>query len=916
MTSPRAAFVESRGFPLDDFQVRALDALDAGRSVLVAAPTGSGKTVVAEYAVGKALAEGRKVFYTTPLKALSNQKYTDLVRAHGAARVGLLTGDNSVNGEAPVVVMTTEVLRNMIYAASPTLEGLRYVVLDEVHYLQNPYRGAVWEEVIIHLAPEVDLVCLSATVSNAEEFADWIETVRGETQAIIEERRPVRLRHLYLVGDREAEEVHILPTFVEAEGPARGMGGVPPTTAAGAATDSLLELRPNPEASRLDSRSSRKGGPAVRGRPRGRLYTPRRIETVERLDDEGMLPAIYFIFSRAGCDQAVDACLAAGMRLTDPEERARITEIAERRLETLSDGDLELLGYSRWMAGLEAGFAAHHAGMVPPMKEAVEEAFAAGLVKVVFATETLSLGINMPARSVVIEKLSKFTGERHEFLTPGEYTQLTGRAGRRGIDDLGYAAVLWNPYVPFDQVASLASTRSYALQSSFRPTYNMAANLVRRYPPEVAHHLLNLSFAQYGADKEIVRLERHLERSRELLASHRQAAHCERGDVEEYRALLRNRAERRQAARSGGGAAGFDALKPGDVIARRGGKAVVLQRTRGRGDETKLLVLTADRGVIRLGPTDFAGPVRPIAAIELPRPFAPRSPSFRRAVAEALKGVRVRPDGGGNGRGRSHDGGAVSSGDTPETPGRDGARSHPVAGCPDLGTHLRYAERAERLARDVDRLERRIRGRTESLARQFDRVLRVLDSWGYVEAWQLTKQGEMLTRLYSETDLLLAESLQEGLLDGLDTPSLAAVCSVFSYETRGPDQGAAHRVRFPNRMVRDRVMAIERISRDLNVVEDEAGLPETRPPDGGFAAIAHGWAAGKDLEDVLFDEELTGGDFVRNVKQLIDLLRQVGDVAPRPETASTARSAADALFRGVVAASSTVGAGSGTVSAQ
>jgi ATP-dependent RNA helicase HelY len=487
----RTGFVESRGFPLDDFQLRALDALDAGRSVLVAAPTGSGKTVVAEYAVEKALAEGRKVFYTTPLKALSNQKYNDLVRAHGVGRVGLLTGDNSVNGEAPVVVMTTEVLRNMIYAASPTLGGLRYVVLDEVHYLQNPYRGAVWEEVIIHLAPEVDLVCLSATVSNAEEFADWVQTVRGETEAVIEERRPVRLRHLYLVGDKEAQDVHILPTFIEAEAP-----------------DGSPELRPNPEASRLDSRSSRRGGPAVRGRPRGRLYTPRRIETVDRLADEGMLPAIYFIFSRAGCDQAVDACLAAGMRVTEPEERQRIRAIAVAHLESLSDADLDLLGYGSWLAGLEAGFATHHAGMVPPMKEAVEEAFADGLVKVVFATETLSLGINMPARTVVIEKLSKFTGERHEFLTPGEYTQLTGRAGRRGIDDLGYAAVLWNPYVPFDQVASLASTRSYALASSFRPTYNMAANLVRRYPSDVAHHLLNLSFAHYGSVRGAARAGR------------------------------------------------------------------------------------------------------------------------------------------------------------------------------------------------------------------------------------------------------------------------------------------------------------------------------------------------------------------------------------------------------------------------
>jgi ATP-dependent RNA helicase HelY len=214
-----------------------------------------------------------------------------------------------------------------------------------------------------------------------------------------------------------------------------------------------------------------------------------------------------------------------------------------------------------------------------------------------------------------------------------------------------------------------------------------------------------------------------------------------------------------------------------------------------------------------------------------------------------------------------------------------------VAGCPDLTTHLRYAERAERLARDVDRLERRIRGRTESLARQFDRVLRVLESWGYVDGWQLTDGGEMLTRLYSETDLLLAECLREGLLDGLDGPSMAAVCSVFSYESRGPDQGAAQRVRFPNRTVKDRVTAIDKIWRDLNVVEDEAGLPETRAPDAGFTPLAHAWAAGKDLEEVLYDEELTGGDFVRNVKQLIDLLRGIGDVAPVPATSARARQA-------------------------
>jgi ATP-dependent RNA helicase HelY len=304
----RGRFLGGLGFEPDPFQVQAMDALDAGRSVLVAAPTGSGKTVVAEYAVAKALAEGRKAFYTTPLKALSNQKYGDLVRAHGTDRVGLLTGDNAVNGEAPVVVMTTEVLRNMIYAGSPTLQGLRYVVLDEVHYLQNPYRGAVWEEVIIHTPLEVDLVCLSATVSNAEEFADWIQTVRGATEAIIEERRPVELHNLYLVGDRTAERLHLFPTFVDG--------------------------RPNPEAAGLDSRDVRR--PPIRGRPRrGRLYTPRRAEVVELLGDEGMLPVIYFIFSRNACDDAVRQCIDMGLRLTTPEERRQVRAISEARTDSL-----------------------------------------------------------------------------------------------------------------------------------------------------------------------------------------------------------------------------------------------------------------------------------------------------------------------------------------------------------------------------------------------------------------------------------------------------------------------------------------------------------------------------------------------------------------------------------------------------
>jgi ATP-dependent RNA helicase HelY len=874
--SRRRAFEETRPFPLDPFQTRALDALDDGRSVVVAAPTGSGKTVVAEYAIDIALAQGEKAFYTTPLKALSNQKFGDLVRQHGADRVGLLTGDNSINGDAPIVVMTTEVLRNMIYAASSALEGLRFVILDEVHYLQDPYRGAVWEEVIIHLPNEVDVVCLSATVSNAEEFAGWVETVRGETDAVIEERRPVRLENLYVVGERGSDRVHLLPTFVEANG----------------------ELRPNPEASRLDGRPGRSTG---RGRPRTRLRTPQRVDVVELLADRRMLPAITFVFSRAGCDQAVQHCLSGGLRLTTSDERTAIRRIAEAHTDALSDDDLAVLRYGEWITGLEAGFAAHHAGMVPPMKEAVEEAFATGLVKVVFATETLSLGINMPARSVVIEKLSKFTGERHEFLTPGEYTQFTGRAGRRGIDDLGYAIVCWSPFVPFDQVAALASRRTYALRSSFRPTYNMAANLVRRYSADVAHHLLNLSFAQFQADRDVVSLERQLERDHEKLARLRDTADRGPGDVEDYR----RQATALETERRGRGAArrvadAFERLRPGDVLVRGGrrGRLVVLAQERGRRGARRVLTLSESGELVRLAADDFDRPPSPRAHIDLPTPYVPRSSAFRRETSDRLRRTRVRPD----------DGHAASV--SPRVAELETQLdTHPVAADPARDERLRAAASAERLEREIARLERRVRGRSESLARQFDRVLRVLEAWEYVDGWSLSEWGELLARLYAEGDLIIAESLREGLFDDLAPADVAALVSCYTYERRGPDDvGPVPPARWPTRELATRWREIDRIARELNHNEDDAGLPETRTPDPGFVPYLHDWASGHDLADVLeSDEEMTGGDFVRHVKQCIDLLRQVADVAPKPATADAARAAADACFRGVVAASSVVG---------
>ncbi len=855
-------------FSLDPFQLRAIAALDEGRSVLVAAPTGSGKTVVAEHAVVKALREGRKAFYTTPIKALSNQKYGDLARRHGLDRVGLLTGDNAINGEAPVVVMTTEVLRNMIYAASPALRGLRYVVLDEVHFLQDAYRGQVWEEVMVHLPADVSLVCLSATVSNAEELAEWISTVRGPTEAVIEERRPVELRNLYCVGDKTTQDLHLLPTLVDG--------------------------RPNAEADRLDDEALHVRG-TTRGRPRRRFFTPRRIELIERLQDESMLPAITFIFSRKACDDARDACLDAGLRLTTPDERARVRAIVNERTASLADADLDVLGFDRFLAGLEMGVAAHHAGMVPPFKEAVEACFTEGLTKAVFATETLALGVNMPARSVVIERLTKFSGERRELLTPGEYTQLTGRAGRRGIDEVGYAIVLWSPFVPFEQVASLASSRTYALRSAFRPTYNMAANLVRRYQPEQAHHLLNLSFAQFQADKAVVRLEARIERQHARLDRLEAEARCARGDVQELRRLRAAAQDQTRPGRAPGRGsvdrtyAALSRLTPGDVIVVNGKRQAVLSVAFRKGNP-RLHVVDERSRPRSLGADELSEPPRAVGSVELPEPYNPNNRAFQHQVGDALRRARLAPRTAPMPEGPSGE------------PESDAARSHPVADCPDRDAHLRSAVQAERVARELDDLRRQVRGRTESLARRFDRVLRLLEAWGYLDGWALTASGEVLARTYHECDLLVAEAMTSGMLDDLDAPSLAALVSCFTYEHRGRERPPDPR--FPSATLRERFLALRRLADDLVADEEEAGLPGTRPPDAGFVHLAHAWASGGGLAAVLEDEELSGGDFVRNVKQVIDLLRGIGDVAPVPATAARARQAADALHRGVVTATS------------
>jgi ATP-dependent RNA helicase HelY len=858
-----------RPFVLDRFQREAFAAIDLDQNVLVAAPTGAGKTVVAEHAVARALAGGRRAFYTTPIKALSNQKYADLVREHGADRVGLLTGDNAINPSAPVVVMTTEVLRNMIYASSPALASLAWVVLDEVHFLQDAYRGPVWEEVVIHAPAEVRFVCLSATVSNAEELAGWIEAARGPTATVVEHERPVELVNHFLVHDKANAQVLQVETLVDG--------------------------RANPDGSRFDPPAN--DGPRhLRYRQQGkhRWGTPRRVEVVEHLAGSGQLPAIVFIFSRKGCDDAVRSLVDVGMRLTEPSERERVREIVEHRVAHLGADDLRTLGYDRWLAGLEAGIASHHAGMVPPFKEAVEACFVEGLVKVVFATETLALGINMPARSVVIESLSKFTGETHEDLTPSQYTQLTGRAGRRGLDPVGHALVLWSPWYGFDRVAALASSREFVLRSAFVPTYNMVVNLAARYARQEAEELLGRSFAQFQADRSLGRLAHRRARRSELLAAATEAARCELGDVDEYRA--QRAAERRRArdAREGQRevvARSVAELGPGDVV-RLGGQRLCLLSVSHRKGGVRLRAVDVDARVHLLDADDLEEPLIAAAQLRLPEPYDPRSRVFQRQVSSALRKVQLRHR-------TEAPGGSAAGSSAPVA-----AASHPVASCPDLQRHLQAAAERDRLARQLDELDRRVDERSTSLGRRLANIERVLQRRGFVDGWALTSRGEVLSRVFHESDLLVASVVCEGLLDGLDPASLAGVVSMLTYEHRSRDLPPAPW--FPSTDVRDRAGRIEALARDIEREEERAGLTPTRRPDATFLALAHAWAAGESFRTVIDDEDLSGGDFVRNIKQLIDLLRQIGEVAPVSATASTARAAADALFRGIIAASSEV----------
>jgi ATP-dependent RNA helicase HelY len=830
--TPLDSFIESLQFVPDTFQIDALRSIEAGHSVVVTAPTGAGKTVVGEGAIAITLSLGKRSFYTTPIKALSNQKYNDLVNAWGKDMVGLLTGDNVINGDAPIVVMTTEVLRNMIYEGSPALATLGVVILDEVHYLADRSRGSVWEEVIIHLAQDIAIVCLSATIANPEEFTDWIRSRRGPTDLIIETTRPVPLTSMYMWKDRHhGGSVDMLEVFTR---PGRA----------------------NPTIGKLLSRS--------KGRfPR--FATPRRTDVVEFLHNEGLLPAIFFVFSRKGCDAAAAQVASSGLALTTRDERRAIRAIIDTHVAHLSPEDLTVLGFERWKSVLERGVASHHAGLIPAFKETVEQLFLAGLVQVVMATETLALGINMPARTVVIESLSKFNGETHELLMPSDYTQLTGRAGRRGIDTEGTAVVLHSSYVPFSRVSGIAATGSNPLRSSFAPTYNMTVNLMARYDHDRALELLSASFANFSDSYRRDSLLQSLADRERDLRTFSDAAACERGDIWEYARDIGTTRSRNVVSGS---------LYPGAVVDTGGSRYVILARSWG-GNSPRLETTDASGAKKILQTRSLPSGSVVVGQINVPEPVRPSDRAYRNEIADKLE--------------------TFTPFDEPVPLfARMGEGS--VASCPDIDTHLSWIGRAEKAQRDVARLQRRVKRRdTDTITAEFDRLRRVLSRKGYTKDWALTPSGEKLRRLYNELDLLLADTLAQEVMSDMDAAMFAAIASIFTYETRGGDVPQPPQAPFAEKPV----ARILELWENLTDIEQQEGVSPTREPDVGLVDVIYGWATGLGLDEIFNDEDLRAGDFVRAARQLLDLLRQIRDGYPAHR--AVASEAIAAIDRGIVA---------------
>ena len=870
------SFVRRYAFPLDDFQVEAILAILEGSSVIVSAPTGAGKTLVAEFAIHDALAAKRRVAYTTPLKALSNQKYADFCRQFGVAEVGILTGDVKVNPRAPVLVMTTEILRNMFYTG--TLEGLRHVVLDECHYMGDESRGTVWEEIIVNAPKDVTLVALSATVANVREIADWVSLVHRPIRAIVHPHRPVPLR--YHVADLAAE-VHSLEAVRAGRAKLVGIEG---------------------------------GGDEGRGR-----FYARRVASVvavlEELEARSWLPAIYFIFSRAGCERAMDEVLEEGRTLLDRNRRREVDQAIAEALEESPALGASALNQSIFQA-LRVGVGLHHAGILPSLKRLTEVLFERGLVRVVFATETMSLGIHMPARSVVLQGLTKRTDRGFRALSTNELTQMAGRAGRRGIDPEGQCVIALDARDSLEETLSVVDGAPEPITSQFRLGFGSVALLVETVRDEAAiRRVIESSFGQYQSLRQIRHLEREVgEAQTALTEAERYQAPC--GDFErigryrhlraEVEAQRRARGARSRPAR----ARALDDVEPGRVVLLRqrgsgGGLGVVVGVHRLRGHRVLLDTLLPHGSMVRTK----AGNVKRVfwATPPLLLPPAIRDLSaHHRGWGRDFRETLARDGGALLARLGELDLPALvereraRGGDPEDALARIECHACPWEARPTCEAAWKGIEKERTRFEHQRTILETIR---DAIWQEYRRVLEVLDAFDAVQGGVLRPKGELVASLRHDHELLVAEIVYRGALDDASPAEVAALVSCLIEEARSAEDEPSRRLLRERPRLRRRVRLMEEAAEAITAVQRRVGLHRPARVQSGFVAAVFRWASGDDDWARVVAHSFGGheGDLIRVMRRLIDLLRQLAEGPEVPGgVASAASVAARVLDRGIV----------------
>ncbi len=853
-------------FPLDPFQLEAIDALNQGHSVVVSAPTGSGKTLVGEYAIYRALAHGQKVFYTTPLKALSNQKLRDFRAQFGAEKVGLLTGDLSLNREAQIVVMTTEIFRNMLYAEADDhddpLENVEAVVLDECHYMNDSQRGTVWEESIIHCTPPIQLVALSATVANAGQLTDWIDRVHGPTQLVLSDFRPVPLAFSFC----SAKGLHPL------------------------LNDEGTGLHPNCKVWRAPKGGQRKG-PKTAKPPQPEA--PPLGFVVAQMAERDMLPAIYFIFSRRGCDKGVrdlgKACLV------NPEEQARI----KVRLDAYIAATPEAVRDGGHADALLRGIAAHHAGVLPAWKELIEELFQQGLIKVVFATETLAAGINMPARTTVISALSKRTERGHRPLMGSEFLQMAGRAGRRGLDTQGYVVTVQSRFEGVREAGQLATSPADPLVSQFTPSYGMVLNLLQRYDLAKAKELVERSFGRYLATLDLAedeariaelvgQLDRLEDGSGDVPWEDFEDYEKQRARLREERRILRILQQQAEETLAHELTLALQFSSEGTLVSLKAPQlkgrvtpAVIVEKVKGSGQFPLLLCLTDENLWVLLPCNAVVSLHAELSCLQVGQV----DPPLLRHAGELRHGDQAS---GGLALAVGH----MANRHDMTTPQYDLAGEvqahaqlvhhleedlelHPAHRWGDRKQLKKHRRRMEELHDEIEERQRLLHFRSNRHWDTFLALIEILRFFGALageDGLEPTEVGRTVAALRGDNELWLGLALMSGHLDELDPAQLAAVFEAISTEVNRPDLWCGYP---PPPQAEEALHDLRGLRRELERQQERAKVTVPIWWEPELTGLVHAWAKGTSWNDLIANTSLDEGDVVRILRRTVDLLAQV-----------------------------------------